>query len=137
MPDILVRSFAPFLLAFQPCFTQPSFSSFWALACAWILCSGRQFCSVPRAQARPHWREQSPANWAGITSSFIRAGWVSDGLAGVQKVADRIFGHLMQLDHAVVLFDEVDELVHPRDDGGSDHLSRFLTTSMLPRLAEL
>jgi len=42
MPDLLVRSFAPLLFAFQPCFTQPSFSSFWALACAWILCSGRR-----------------------------------------------------------------------------------------------
>ena len=42
MPDILVRSFTPFLLAFQPCFTLPSFSSFWALTCAWILCSGRR-----------------------------------------------------------------------------------------------
>src|SRR5213593_4713051 len=42
MPDLLVRSFAPFLLALQPCFTRPSFSSFWALACAWILCSGRR-----------------------------------------------------------------------------------------------
>src|SRR5205807_4444982 len=42
MPDLLVRSFAPFLLAFQPCFTRPSFSSFWALTCAWILCSGRR-----------------------------------------------------------------------------------------------
>lgn len=42
MPDLLVRSFTPFLLALQPCFTQPSFSSFWALACAWILCSGRR-----------------------------------------------------------------------------------------------
>lgn len=42
MPDLLVRSFAPFLLAFQPCFTQPSFASFWALTCAWILCSGRR-----------------------------------------------------------------------------------------------
>jgi hypothetical protein len=42
MPDLLVRSFTPFLLAFQPCFTQPSFSSFWALTCAWILCSGRR-----------------------------------------------------------------------------------------------
>jgi hypothetical protein len=28
MPDLLVRSFSPLLLAFQPCFTQPSFSSF-------------------------------------------------------------------------------------------------------------
>jgi hypothetical protein len=42
MPDLLVRSFTPLLLAFQPCFTQPSFSSFWALTCAWILCSGRR-----------------------------------------------------------------------------------------------
>ena len=42
MPDLLVRSFAPFLLALQPCFTRPSFSSFWVLACAWILCSGRR-----------------------------------------------------------------------------------------------
>src|ERR1700691_5244295 len=38
MPDLLIRSFAPFLLAFQPCFTRPSFASFWALTCAWILC---------------------------------------------------------------------------------------------------
>lgn len=42
MPDLLVHSFAPLLLAFQSCFTQPSFDSFWALACAWILCSGRR-----------------------------------------------------------------------------------------------
>src|SRR5205814_3710165 len=42
MPDLLVRSFAPFLLALQPCFTRPSFASFWALTCAWILCSGRR-----------------------------------------------------------------------------------------------
>ena len=42
MPNLLVRSFAPLLLAFQSCFTQPSFHSFWALSCAWILCSGRR-----------------------------------------------------------------------------------------------
>ena len=42
MPHLLVRSFAPLLLAFQPCFTRPSFASFWALTCAWILCSGRR-----------------------------------------------------------------------------------------------
>jgi hypothetical protein len=41
MPDLLVRSFSPLLLAFQSCFTQPSFASFWALTCSWILCSGR------------------------------------------------------------------------------------------------
>ncbi len=42
MPDLLVHSFAPLLQAFQPCFTQPSFRSFWGLVCAWILCSGRR-----------------------------------------------------------------------------------------------
>jgi len=42
MPDLLLHSFAPLLLAFQPCFTQPSFRSFGAVACAWILCSGRR-----------------------------------------------------------------------------------------------
>ena len=42
MPHLLVRSFTPLLLAFQSCFTQPSFHSFWALSCAWILCSGRR-----------------------------------------------------------------------------------------------
>ena len=41
MPDLLVRSFAPLLLTFQSCFTQPTFHSFWAVTCAWILCSGR------------------------------------------------------------------------------------------------
>jgi hypothetical protein len=71
MPDLLVRSFAPFLLAFQPCFTQPSFSSFWALTCAWILCSGRRsltrviqsgqlgrfkhFCSFHRFFSQARW----------------------------------------------------------------------------------
>jgi hypothetical protein len=71
MPDILVRSFAPFLLALQPCFTRPSFSSFWALTCAWILCSGRRsltrviqsgqlgrfkhFCSFHRFFSQARW----------------------------------------------------------------------------------
>jgi hypothetical protein len=71
MPDILVRSFAPFLLALQPCFTRPSFSSFWALACAWVLCSGRRsltrviqsgqlgrfkhFCSFHRFFSQARW----------------------------------------------------------------------------------
>src|SRR5438046_6192165 len=71
MPDLLVRSFAPFLLAFQPCFTRPSFASFWALTCAWILCSGRRsltriiqsaqltefkhFCSFHRFFSQARW----------------------------------------------------------------------------------
>jgi len=71
MPDLLVRSFAPFLLAFQPCFTRPGFSSFWALTCAWILCAGRRsltrviqsgelgrfkhFCSFHRFFSQARW----------------------------------------------------------------------------------
>jgi hypothetical protein len=71
VPDLLVRSFAPFLLALQPCFTQPTFSSFRALTCAWILCSGRRsltrvilsgqlgrfkhFCSFHRFFSQAHW----------------------------------------------------------------------------------
>jgi hypothetical protein len=42
MPDLLLGSFTTLLLAFQPCFTQPSFHSFRALAGAWILSSGRR-----------------------------------------------------------------------------------------------
>ena len=71
MPDLLVRSFRPLLLALQPCFTQPSFFSFWALACSWILCSGRRsltriiqsgdlgrfkhFCSFHRFFSQARW----------------------------------------------------------------------------------
>jgi len=63
--------------------------------------------------------------------------FVAEGLDGLQRVADKIFRELMQLDHTVVLFDEVDELVRGREGGDTDHFGRFLTTSMLPRLAEL
>ena len=62
--------------------------------------------------------------------------FVAEGLPEVQHTADRIFRTLMDLDHAVVLLDEVDELVRERDIE-PDQFGRFLTTSMLPRLAEL
>ena len=62
--------------------------------------------------------------------------FVAEGLPEVQHTADRIFRALMELDHAVVLFDEVEELVRERDIE-PDQFGRFLTTSMLPRLAEL
>jgi len=62
--------------------------------------------------------------------------FVADGLPNVQHTADLIFSKLMELDHAVVLFDEIDELVRERDIE-PDQFGRFLTTSMLPRLAEL
>jgi len=62
--------------------------------------------------------------------------FVAEGLPNVQHTADVIFRRLMELDHAVVLFDEIDELVRERAIE-PDQFGRFLTTSMLPRLAEL
>lgn len=62
--------------------------------------------------------------------------FVAEGLPAVQRTADKIFRELMELDHAVVLFDEIDELVRERDVE-PDAFGRFLTTSMLPKLAEL
>ena len=71
MPHLLVESFAPLLWTFQHCFTQPSFRSFWAVTCAWILCSGRRclthiiqagqlsqfkhFCSFHRFFSQARW----------------------------------------------------------------------------------
>lgn len=62
--------------------------------------------------------------------------FVAEGLALVQKTADKIFKQLLELDHTVVLFDEIDELVRERDIE-KDAFGRFLTTSMLPKLAQL
>lgn len=62
--------------------------------------------------------------------------FVAEGLTQVQKTADKIFKQLSELDHTVVLFDEIDELVRERDME-KDAFGRFLTTSMLPKLAEL
>ena len=62
--------------------------------------------------------------------------FVSEGLPDVQRTADGIFSKLMELDHVVILFDEIDELVRERDLE-PDQFGRFLTTSMLPRLGEL
>ena len=62
--------------------------------------------------------------------------FVADGLPNVQKTADALFKRLMQLDRTVILFDEIDELVRARELE-PDAFGRFLTTSMLPKLAEL
>ena len=62
--------------------------------------------------------------------------FVVEGVPAVQRTADKIFAYLMELDHAVVLFDEPDELVREREDA-ADAFGRFLTTSMLPKLAQL
>jgi ATPase family associated with various cellular activities (AAA) len=61
--------------------------------------------------------------------------FVAAGVPNVQRTADKIFSELMQLDRTVILFDEIDELVRSRDE--ADSFGRFLTTSMLPKLAQL
>lgn len=65
-------------------------------------------------------------------SSFVRG-----GMDQVPARAEEIFAQLMELDHCVVLFDEVDELIRERRSDASDPFGRFLTTSMLPKLAKL
>jgi hypothetical protein len=62
--------------------------------------------------------------------------FVADGLPNVQRTANAIFDQLLQLDRTVILFDEIDELVRAREKE-PDAFGRFLTTSMLPKLAEL
>jgi SpoVK/Ycf46/Vps4 family AAA+-type ATPase len=62
--------------------------------------------------------------------------FVKDGLDQVQAQADRIFGMLAMTEQVVVLFDEFDEMVRKRETA-PEILSRFLTTSMLPRLTAI
>lgn len=63
--------------------------------------------------------------------------FLSEGMDNVPKQADAIFQQLMELDRCVILFDEIDELIRLRDSDGTDPFGRFLTTSMLPKLAKL
>ena len=63
--------------------------------------------------------------------------FLSEGMDQVPARADAIFTELMELDRVVVLFDEVDELIRFRESERSDPFGRFLTTSMLPKLAKL
>ena len=58
------------------------------------------------------------------------------GLDRVHAEADRLFGMLKSCDAIVVLLDEFDELVREREEEGAME-SRFLTTAMLPKLADL
>lgn len=69
-------------------------------------------------------------------SHFLR-----HGLDSIYSRADSIFADLRDLSRVVVLFDEMDALVQRRPAGGGierlDVTREFLTTSMLPKLAEL
>ncbi len=66
----------------------------------------------------------------------LSSDFLSDGMDKVPAKADEIFDQVMELDHCVILFDEIDELIRKRDHE-SDPFGRFLTTSMLPKLARL
>ena len=63
--------------------------------------------------------------------------FLSEGMDRVPAQADAIFRKLMELDRCVILFDEIDELIRLRQSNGTDPFGRFLTTSMLPKLAKL
>jgi len=67
---------------------------------------------------------------------ILASHFVADGLPNVHRQANILFTHLMEIDHVIVFFDEFDELVRHRD-GDGDTFGRFLTTAMLPKLAEL
>jgi hypothetical protein len=65
--------------------------------------------------------------------------FLEGGLERISVRADKIFTDLLDLNGAIVLFDEMDPLVQTRDDEEArlDIMSQFLTTSMLPKLAKL
>ena len=63
--------------------------------------------------------------------------FLAEGMDMVPRSADAIFARLMELDSCVVLFDEIDELLRNRQDHDADPFGRFLTTSMLPKVAML
>jgi ATPase family associated with various cellular activities (AAA) len=63
--------------------------------------------------------------------------FLAEGMDMVPRSADTIFARLMELDTCVVLFDEIDELLRNRQGQDADPFGRFLTTSMLPKVATL
>ena len=67
----------------------------------------------------------------------LASDFLSAGIDAVPARADAIFDRLMQLDRCVILFDEIDELIRDRTAETSDPFGRFLTTSMLPKIAKL
>jgi ATPase family associated with various cellular activities (AAA) len=59
---------------------------------------------------------------------------VKYGMDRVQAEANRLFSMLAAAERIVVLLDEFDEMVRERGAHGTEALSRFLTTAMLPKL---
>jgi hypothetical protein len=72
--------------------------------------------------------------WPQLTvdpSHFLRK-----GMDQLQTEADKVFDMLAVVERVVVLLDEIDEMVRAREQA-PEVLSRFLTTSMLPKLAKI
>jgi len=65
--------------------------------------------------------------------------FIEDGLELIEAKSAEIFRSLNNLFHAVVFFDECDELFRDRDDGvaGSRNILSFVTACMLPKLQQL
>ena len=145
MPALLAQSFAPLLQAFQPCFTRPSFRSFWGLVCAWILCSGRRsltrviqsaqlsqfkhYCSFHRFFSQARWNlDELIASGCAIRADLdlpLRSGAVERESAervpatGEERFADRdaaVVERLRQADAYTVGPHDVVKLLHV--DGG-------------------
>lgn len=74
--------------------------------------------------------------------SLSPGNFIKEGLEKIESTASAIFDDLRRLDHAIVLFDECDELFRQRPgpegvtDAGRNILS-FATASMLPKLQQL
>jgi SpoVK/Ycf46/Vps4 family AAA+-type ATPase len=60
-----------------------------------------------------------------------------EGLPLIATVASRVFSELLELEDTVILFDEMEPLMHSRSDAGGSFEQKFLTTSLLPKLQEL
>ena len=63
--------------------------------------------------------------------------FAQEGLPLIATVATRVFSELLELEDTVILFDEMEPLMHSRTDAGGSFEQKFLTTSLLPKLQEL
>jgi hypothetical protein len=72
--------------------------------------------------------------WPLIT--ITPADFAAEGLLLLPTVGRQLFDRLLEVEDAVIFFDEMEELMHNRSDGASFE-QRFLTTSFLPSLQDL
>lgn len=63
--------------------------------------------------------------------------FAEQGLPLIATVATRVFSELLELEDTVILFDEMEPLMHSRADAAGSFEQKFLTTSLLPKLQEL